>query len=39
LIDTFDIQATGTYYIIATHYGLLFGGTTGTYSLTLFELP
>jgi hypothetical protein len=37
LIDTFSIPATGTYHIIATHYGLLFGGTTGTYSLTLLQ--
>ncbi len=27
----------GTYYIIATHYGLNFGGTTGTYNLTLTQ--
>jgi len=27
----------GTYYIIATHYGLNFGGTIGTYNLTLTQ--
>jgi hypothetical protein len=38
-IDGVTLRSTGTYYIIATHYGLQFGGTTGTYNLTLFELP
>ena len=39
LIDSYDITSTGTYYIIATHYGLQYGGTVGSYNLTLFELP
>ena len=39
LIDNFEIPADGTYYIIATHYGLQYGGTTGTYQLNLGESP
>jgi hypothetical protein len=38
-IDSFEIPADGTYYILATHYGLQFGGTTGSYNLTLVQLP
>lgn len=38
-IEGVTLRSIGTYYIIATHYGLQFGGTTGTYNLTLFELP
>jgi Bacterial pre-peptidase C-terminal domain len=39
LIDSVTLTSTGTYYVLATHYGLQYGGTTGTYNLTLFELP
>ena len=28
---------TGTYYVIATHYGLNYGGTQGTYTLSLVQ--
>ncbi|MCL4236716.1 MAG: pre-peptidase C-terminal domain-containing protein [Anaerolineae bacterium] len=31
------LASSGTYYIIATHYGLSFGGTQGTYTLTLVQ--
>lgn len=31
------LVSSGTYYIIATHYGLSFGGTQGTYTLTLVQ--
>ncbi|NJL95469.1 MAG: hypothetical protein HC915_17955 [Anaerolineae bacterium] len=37
LIDNVTLTATGTYYIIATHYGQEFGGTIGTYNLTLLN--
>jgi hypothetical protein len=37
LIDTVTLASTGTYYIIATHYGLHVGGTFGTYELTLLQ--
>ncbi len=37
VIDKVTLPSTGTYYIIATHYGLNFGGTTGTYDLTLVQ--
>lgn len=38
-IDSYEIPADGTYYVIATHYGLQYGGTTGSYNLTLVQLP
>jgi hypothetical protein len=38
LIEPLTLTNTGTYYIIATRYGLQYGGTTGTYNLTLFEM-
>ncbi len=38
LIADFTLPETGRYIIIVTHYGALFGGTTGTYTLTLTEL-
>ncbi len=38
LIDTFTLPADGTYTIVATHYGLLYGGTSGTYNLSLTRL-
>jgi len=37
LIDKATLASSGTYYIIATHYGLNFGGTQGTFSLTLVQ--
>ncbi len=36
-IDQVTLASTGTYYIIATHYGLNVGGTVGTYNLTLVQ--
>jgi hypothetical protein len=38
LIPDFTLPEDGQYIIIVTHYGALFGGTTGTYTLTLTEL-
>ncbi len=38
LIDAFTLPADGTYIIVATHYGLLYGGTSGTYNLSLTRL-
>jgi uncharacterized protein YfaP (DUF2135 family) len=35
LIDAFTLPETGRYIILATHFGTIYGGTTGTYSLTL----
>ncbi|MBI1259383.1 MAG: hypothetical protein GC204_18100 [Chloroflexi bacterium] len=35
LISNFALPANGQYIIIATHFGARYGGTTGTYSLTL----
>jgi hypothetical protein len=35
LISNFALPADGQYIIIATHFGARYGGTTGTYSLTL----
>lgn len=37
VIERVTLASTGTYYILATHYGLNVGGTTGTYSLTLVQ--
>ncbi len=34
-IGGFVLTAEGTYYIVATHYGLRFGGTQGPFSLSL----
>ena len=36
-IDSVTLPSTGSYYIIATHYGLDVGGTEGTFNLTLFQ--
>ncbi len=35
LIEAVTLPSTGTYYVIATHYGLDVGGTQGTFNLTL----
>ncbi|NLX10180.1 MAG: hypothetical protein GXY36_11030 [Chloroflexi bacterium] len=37
VIDEATLATDGTYYIIATHYGLNVGGTEGTYNLTLIQ--
>jgi hypothetical protein len=37
VIDKVTLASSGTYYIIATHYGLNLGGTQGTYQLTLVQ--
>lgn len=37
VIEDATLASTGTYYIIATHYGLNVGGTQGTYNLTLVQ--
>ncbi|NJL56650.1 hypothetical protein HC928_16930 [bacterium] len=34
-ISDFLITQAGTYYIIATRFGSVYGGTTGNYTLTL----
>jgi hypothetical protein len=38
LIDAFTLPADGTYIVVATHYGLLYGGTSGTYNLSIVQL-
>ncbi|MEP7291369.1 MAG: pre-peptidase C-terminal domain-containing protein [Chloroflexota bacterium] len=38
LIANLTLPADGQYIIIATHFGAQYGGTTGTYSLTLTKL-
>lgn len=38
LISNLTLPADGQYIIIATHFGARYGGTTGTYSLTLTKL-
>ncbi len=38
LIDAYTLPANGTYIIVASHYGLLYGGTSGTYNLSLTRL-
>jgi len=38
LIDTFTLPSDGTYIVVASHYGLLYGGTSGTYNLSLTRL-
>lgn len=38
LIDNFTLPADGTYVIVATHYGVLYGGTSGTYNLSVVRL-
>jgi len=38
LIDNFTLPADGTYIIVATHYGVLYGGTSGTYNLSVVRL-
>ncbi len=38
LISNLTLPADGQYIIIATHYGAQYGGTSGTYSLTLTKL-
>lgn len=35
LIQNVQLTSNGTYYIIATHYGQEYGGTVGSYTLTL----
>ncbi len=37
VIKDVTLASSGTYYIIATHYGLHVGGTQGTFSLTLTQ--
>ncbi len=37
LIEEITLPSSGTYYVIATHYGLDVGGTQGTFSLTLVQ--
>ena len=37
IIADLTLPASGQYIIIATHFGALYGGTTGTYSLTLTQ--
>jgi hypothetical protein len=37
LISNLTLPADGQYIIIATHFGARYGGTTGTYSLTLTQ--
>ncbi|MBN1201450.1 MAG: PPC domain-containing protein [Anaerolineae bacterium] len=36
-IESKALAFSGTYYVIATHYGLNIGGTEGTYNLTLVQ--
>ena len=38
LISEFTLPQNGQYIIIATHFGLTYGGTTGTYNLTFSRL-
>lgn len=38
LIDNFTLPADGTYIVVATHYGVLYGGTSGTYNLSVVRL-
>ncbi|MCI0712163.1 MAG: PPC domain-containing protein [Chloroflexi bacterium] len=38
-ISSYTLQDDGEYYIIATHYGLLYGGTEGNYILEVTLLP
>ncbi len=38
LINEFTLPETGRYIIIATHFGMLYGGTTGAYNLTFSRL-
>lgn len=38
-IDRQELPQDGTYYIIATHYGLQYGATTGSFTLRLALLP
>jgi len=35
LIEAVTLPSTGTYYVLATHYGLDLGGTQGTFNLTI----
>lgn len=37
LIEVDALPSTGTYYIVATHYGLTYGGTTGTFTVALAQ--
>lgn len=39
LISDFLITEAGTYYIVATRFGTIYGGTEGRYSLTLRVVP
>lgn len=36
-ISKVTLPSSGTYYIIATHYGLAYGGTSGMYNLSLVQ--
>lgn len=38
-IDTIELNADGTYYVIATHYGLQYGATQGDFQLLVLGLP
>jgi hypothetical protein len=38
-ITSVQLQEDGTHYIVATHYGLRYGGTEGNYTLNLTQLP
>jgi hypothetical protein len=38
LIDEFPLPEDGRYIIIATHFGMLYGGTTGAYGVTFSRL-
>ena len=37
VISEATLASSGTYYIIATHFALNYGGTQGTYTLTLVQ--
>jgi hypothetical protein len=39
LTDDIDLLQDGTYYIIATHYGLRYGATAGDFTLSLDQFP
>jgi hypothetical protein len=34
-IEDFVLPETGQYVVLATHFGTIYGGTTGTYALSL----
>jgi hypothetical protein len=35
LINRLTLAANGRYYILATHFGAIYGGTTGPYTISL----